>query len=381
MQSHSKIRLDRIATIDVLRGLAALAVLIYHARSMFWVGNSEIYHKYGLHFNFNAWLGYATTPFSLGNLGVVLFFVLSGYCIHRRGAKALAVDPAAKIQYRGFFVRRFWRIYPTYLAAMLLTAGVDWWIHSRTGIHPTGQDNSPFAFCMSLLTMQGYFAKYFGSNGVFWTLAMEVHLYLAYPLLFLLSKRSGPRFALGLTLAVGIFYLILNHYAGIEKRLPYKFNEGPVFLPYWFSWTTGFYLAEIEAGRIRDFSEKSWSVMMTIGIIIGLFLTLKGLRCHANIPWAVFFAGLVRASLKPRGQALLSGAAGSALAFVGVFSYSLYAVHVPILECFHVLMDPLSQRKIETLWPAFATALGAILFSWVFFRLVEYWSLGKKARA
>ena len=126
-QSQST-QLGRISAIDALRGLAALSVLVYHARGMLWVGATQTYHHYGLSLNFNAWLGYKTVPFSLGSLGVTLFFVLSEYCIHRRGAQMLANDSCATIDYKAFVIRRFWRIYPTYVVALLLTALVDWWI-------------------------------------------------------------------------------------------------------------------------------------------------------------------------------------------------------------------------------------------------------------
>jgi len=79
--------LNRISSLDALRGLAALMVLVYHARGMFWVGFTQIYREHGLRPGFNAYLDYLFMPFSYGSLGVTLFFVLSGYCIHRRGAR------------------------------------------------------------------------------------------------------------------------------------------------------------------------------------------------------------------------------------------------------------------------------------------------------
>ena len=123
----------RMTSIDGLRGLAALAVLGYHARSTFWVGTKQTFQEYGLSFNLNSWFGYLTLPFSLGGLGVILFFVLSGYCIHRRGARHIAADQGAVIQYSKFYSRRFWRLYPTYVAALLCTAFIDYWVRAETG--------------------------------------------------------------------------------------------------------------------------------------------------------------------------------------------------------------------------------------------------------
>src|SRR5271170_2983329 len=51
-------------------------------------------------------------PFNLGQLGVAIFFFVSGFCIHlsfrQQGQK-----------WSSFFIRRFFRIYPAYLAALI----------------------------------------------------------------------------------------------------------------------------------------------------------------------------------------------------------------------------------------------------------------------
>jgi len=376
-KGHLSESLNRVSAIDALRGLAALSVLIYHARSMFWVGLVETYHRSGLRLHFNAWLGYLSVPFSYGGLGVTLFFVLSGYCIHRRGARMLAKDPCATLDCRAFAVRRFWRIYPTYVAALLLTALIDWWISGKPAIPNPGQDNSMFAFVISLLTLQGYFASFFGSNGVFWTLAMEVHLYAVYPILFLLSRRFGPRKTVLFTLFAALGYLAADQLIGIERHLPYRFDRGPVFLPFWFTWAMGFYIAELEAGRAGDFKERVWKLLMAGGFLVGLTLMLNGSYAIAEIFWALFFAGLLRWSLKPEGKHFWSRWFGVGLAFVGVFSYSLYAIHAPLLQLYGFLIKLNYQHKFTTLWPAIGGAVFAVASAWVFFRLIEWWSIRK----
>ena len=60
----------------------------------------------------------------LGYLGVPLFFVISGLCIHLPAARALAAGRSAAPRWREFFRRRFWRLHPPYLAALALAAGL-----------------------------------------------------------------------------------------------------------------------------------------------------------------------------------------------------------------------------------------------------------------
>jgi peptidoglycan/LPS O-acetylase OafA/YrhL len=378
---HLSEKLHRVESIDALRGLAAMMVLFYHGRKLFWVGISATYLHFGLRPDFNALLGYLSLPLSYGSLGVTLFFVLSGFCIHRRGATQLAKNPNATLDIGAFAIRRFWRIYPTYFAALVLTALIDWWIFSRTGVRDPGQDNSLWAFVVSLLTLQGYFAHFFGSNGVFWTLAMEVHLYAAYPLLFFFSRKFGAGRTLLLTLAVAVAYIAINGLVGIEQHFPYRSQRGPIFLPFWFTWTMGFFLAEVQAGRTADFGQRTWRVLMAAGLILGLALTIAGANEAADIFWAVFFGGFLRWSLGPRGRMFWGGWFGLALAFVGVFSYSLYAIHAPLLEAIHALVTPDAAYQFATLWPSFLAVACVLPCAWLFFHLVEWWSVRKPGEA
>ena len=375
MYPNAAKNLRRMTSIDGLRGLAALAVLGYHARSTFWVGTKQNVQEYGLSFNLDSWCGYLTLPFSPGGLGIILFFVLSGYCIHRRGARQIAADQGAVIQYSRFYSRRFWRIYPTYVAALLCTAFIDYWVQGKTGLTP-GQDNSLYAFLISLVALQGYFAPCFGSNGVFWTLAMEIHLYLAYPLLFLISRKYVPNRVILVTLLAGLFYFSVDAIWDIEGAIGYRQNETPVFLPYWFAWATGFYIAEIEADRVSDLSDFTWVVLMVTGFTAGFSLHINGYTTFSNIPWALFFAGVLRLSFKKNGERMWSSVLGRALAFVGIFSYSLYAIHVPFFEALGVLLEPITQEsKFVSIWPAICVALLSLPIGYLFYRSVEYWSV------
>lgn len=373
--THLRETLHRVSAIDALRGLAALLVLFYHARGMFWVGFSRTWQQYRFHPDFNALLGYLSVPLSYGSLGVTLFFVLSGYCIHRRGAGQLALDSRATIDLPAFAVRRFWRIYPTYFTALLITAAVDWWLLARTGTRDPAQDDSLHAFLVSLVTLQGYLAVYFGSNGVFWTLAMEVHLYLAYPILFGISRRFGPRRALLFTLVIGLAYLTASALFHFNQYLPYRFTRGPVFLPFWFTWALGFFIAETEAGRTHDLGKIPWRALMIFGFLGGLVLNTLGRLDLAEFCWALVFAGLLRWSLHIPGRRFWSRWYGTAFASVGVFSYSLYAIHAPLLEVFHALITNGANYKFATLWPALGGIAFAIAGGWIFFQLVERWSI------
>ena len=48
------------------------------------------------------------------------------------------------------------------------------------------------------------------------------------------------------------------------------------------------------------------------------------------------------------------------IAYIGVFSYSLYAIHGPVLELFYRLIAPDPGYKFMTLWPAIAAVMIAV---------------------
>jgi len=169
----------RFQSIDALRGIAALGVVFYHA---VWQSSSAVPG------NLFRWpvksLQFLS---SFGYIGVFLFFVISGFCIHLQWAKSRANGQPHSIQFGSFWRRRLRRLYPPYLIAFalfLLMAAFS------TGINFTHF----FAYdvVMHLLMLHNLDPNTcYSINGVFWTLAIEEQLYLAYFLLLFLRTRWG----------------------------------------------------------------------------------------------------------------------------------------------------------------------------------------------
>jgi peptidoglycan/LPS O-acetylase OafA/YrhL len=104
----------RVPTIDLLRGMAILLVILYHLDNQIILqggwglvrGADGIAHLAAG----GKLLRFLLLPFHMGRVGVNLFFVISGLCIHLRFARAQAANPAAPFSLRTFFLRRFFRI-------------------------------------------------------------------------------------------------------------------------------------------------------------------------------------------------------------------------------------------------------------------------------
>jgi peptidoglycan/LPS O-acetylase OafA/YrhL len=369
-------RTKRLGVIDSLRGAAALLVVVYHARNNLWIGIGNLYREYGFDAPPTVWLGYATYPISFGWLGVTLFFVLSGYCIHRRGAQLLKSDSNATLDLGKFFVRRAWRIYPTYMLALLLSAIIDFYVSSSNGPSAitTRETLSTASLLASSFALQGYLAPFSGTNVVYWTLAMEIHIYLAYPLLFYISKHRGPKLAIFVVAMTSIGFILLDALIGIQEQFPYRFSRGPVFLPYWFSWAVGFYLAEVEAKRTQLPSAYVCRLLWIVGLCAGLVLAMAGHEEHSEIFWALVAGSLLWSAVNVRvGHRWYSKCFGL-MELIGVFSYSLYAVHYPAIRLFEYWFISYGPKPVSLL-PLMAGVLFAIAFAYVFFLLVEQWTL------
>lgn len=102
----------RLQSIDALRGIAALGVVLYHAvmQTTNAVPNNLFHWPVKL-------LQFVS---SFGYIGVFLFFVISGFCIHLQWAKARAAQEPQAIRFDSFWRRRIRRLYPPYLIAFAL---------------------------------------------------------------------------------------------------------------------------------------------------------------------------------------------------------------------------------------------------------------------
>lgn len=172
---------DPFPCLDGFRAIAALSVLLYHV-----LGAFELH---------TGVLGAYTAR--LGNYGVAIFFVLSGFLLYRPFARA-ALTGAPPPDWRGFLRRRFLRILPAYWAA--LTA----WLYIFRVRPPKGWSDALTFYGLAQNYRSGYVLA-----GLFvaWTLCIELAFYVALPLLAWLLRRLSTR---GATLAVRVRHQLVG---------------------------------------------------------------------------------------------------------------------------------------------------------------------------
>ena len=318
--------------VDQLRGLAALAVVVCHLAVS---GYRDAPNLDGGRWPWLALL------LGFGYLGVPLFFVISGFCIHlpyaRSLARAGASAPAPR--WRHFFARRFWRLYPPYLAALVVALAL-WWVAggSVSWLTVTAQ---------ALLVHAFHTTTFDGVNPPAWTLAVEAQLYVAYPAVFWLIARLGALRALGAVLGVTMGYRL----ALTLVPLPIELG-GPaweVFLARWFEWVLGAIVAEWVAGRLTLprllFTPWPGLVALASGVLLEWYAGSYGLYVLKEPLYGVAFALLLCSALA-RERGGTPSTVARYLGRVGVYSYSLYLLHRPIQLAF----EPLA-REVAT-WPS-----------------------------
>jgi peptidoglycan/LPS O-acetylase OafA/YrhL len=114
----------------------------------------------------------------VGHVGVVVFFLISGYVI------PFSIHRDAPAPARAFLVKRFFRIFPAYWLSVPLAAGAIWWLWKQ----PFGGRELAWNFTL----LQGALG-YRHVEAVYWTLPVEIVFYLLCTALLLAKSLFDAR--------------------------------------------------------------------------------------------------------------------------------------------------------------------------------------------
>jgi peptidoglycan/LPS O-acetylase OafA/YrhL len=366
---NQSLQQSRLKSIDALRGVAAMGVVLYHAVEQgAHVVPSNIF-RYPVKF-----VQFCT---SFGYIGVFLFFVISGFCIHLQWTRSRVAGEVEQLRFGAFWKRRIRRLYPPYLIAL----GLYLLLSALT----QGIDVSHFFFYdafMHLLMLHNLDPKTcYSINGVFWTLAIEEQLYLAYFLLLFIRSRWGWTVTLIVCLLARAGWMALSHGIWYATGIGVPVPEAAA--SHWFTWALGAIGVEATFGLIQL---PAWlkNLKLATVLIIGAsgishFLPWipKDTAWH-NLGWFLihpiwgigFLIVVNQAVLAEREWAKVFKLPSliSIFATLGVFSYSIYLTHeLAIMQAWRFTNSHWTHLLNVVLIVIPAT----ILFAWIFFWYCE----------
>ena len=357
-----------VELLDYIRGIAIIAVLLFHSLGtaygydvLPWCG---WFRDFSVPDSFLCFL-----PLSFGAMGVAIFFVVSGFCIH------MSFQQQGQ-RWGSFFIRRIFRIYPAYLAALVFCVLLVI-AYTRLTFH------SHF-FWMQLLThlfliYNCHPSTFSGINGSFWSLAIEAQLYLLYPALLVLVAKLGWRRTM--VILAGCELLIhgmdgLIQIVGatntVGAYISWLFANSP--LGYWFSWALGAFIADAFLKEQPLPFIKTSPIWWLALAIFSYFV--KPLDSFRFLLFAVLTAVVTSKLLSgARPKIKVPALSLDILRKIGLWSYSIYLLHQPLLDIYSIAIFWFVPGKYCSAPIAFllivATWLAVIPFSILWYKLFE----------
>ena len=334
--------------LDIFRGLAALAVVLWHWKNF--------YYKNNLPDNFDEkqqpLYSVLYIFYHSGSVAVDLFFLISGFIFFKLYAKKII---ERRVKGKTFFLLRFSRLYPLQFLTLLLVLFLQQIIFLNSGHYRVYPNNDLYDFILNLFFANSWgFEKGPSFNGPNWSVSVEVLLYFLFFILcwFKLNKK----YILWMLIFAG--FAIQSIYSPIGRGL-YSFFLGGilyyVYLAILKNHKAAVYLKWVRALAII------FSVLAIFDFKYSFFesYSLKFLSSihfnHDNVfvlskitnlivrtiifPLYILYAVLLET---------VKGARGKRFAFIGHISYSSYLLHFPLQLAVIIICG-----KLNVISPAF----------------------------
>ena len=323
----------RLVELDVLRGLAALCVVLFHYSV-----------RYGQLYNTAEAPALAMTR---GYLGVEFFFCISGFVIF------MTLERTRRPM--DFLVSRFSRLWPAYVVAILITFSVV----SVFGL--PGKETTPVQALVNVTMFQELFHVPH-VDAVYWSLQVEVIFYCWMLIAYVTGQLKRIRIFLWVGLAPPLVYFIAHRYFGNDLSYVAGTFLLITYIPYF---TIG--IAAYNMYARRDPGYQDLLLMLSATVVAGICLSIVDgalALCAAVILWAVARGYLVYVARGP-------------FLFLGTISYTLYLLHQNIG---YVVIRSVTRHGISmdvAILIAISCSIGlAALLTWCVEKPAQAWLRG-----
>lgn len=305
-------KLKYYENLDGVRGIAALMVVIYHIfyyPNLSYLANLSTFQKF--------------TEF--GRHGVPIFFVLSGFVITR-----ILINTRENKNYFGsFYKKRILRILPLYYLFLIIYYYLIPFL-SEDGQRVEFILRVPF-YCY-IQNMTDVFNIKASGPGHYWTLSIEEHFYILWPLVVYLVKPKNLVKLIGITIILVLIlrYFMLNAGLPIDK---FTFTRIDQIL-------LGAYLAVLEWKNFfsdsRNVLKLGLTGVLVFPLIIGAyFLSDKFLMISemtSQLLLGLFFFSIIGCMVFLKTSNFINRILASRLLqFFGRISYGIYVWHILVI--------------------------------------------------
>jgi peptidoglycan/LPS O-acetylase OafA/YrhL len=319
--------------LDLFRWVAALSVVFAHAQNRLLIPIMDLpkWQRTTTFYAFAFAAGFA-------HQAVMIFFVLSGYLVGgglwREAKKTKSIDLPK------YLVKRVSRLcivlYPAFLLIALLNGiGIVAFHATATGAYPAGTVHSmgPAGLVCNAAFLNTALCANYGADGALWSLFNEFWYYLVWPLL-LLGALGTIYWKRALLFAMAAF--ILTILSLLEAP------GGSLIGPYMLIWLLGVGVAWMPRPLVRSYA---WSAAL---FIAGLFLVRAFVRRTSGElhPIGIFWVDLLVSGLfanlliTMKHKYDLRSPIGKDWNYaLAAFSFSLYCIHVPVLNLCAAAME------------------------------------------
>ena len=350
---------NRLYGLDHLRALAIILVFFFHYQFPIF-GHPEWVD----HFDKFGWAG------------VDLFFVLSGFLISSQ--LFLQIQQGKQIAFKAFFLKRFFRILPTYWVVLA--------IYFYFPLFRENQGLSPLWKFLTFTQNFGLYTKDFGSFSQAWSLCVEEHFYFLLPiLLFFLQFNDRLKRSYWILIILFILGFFLRYYSWKHLYLPKMNDENALY--YWneyiyyptYNRLDGLLIGVAIAGIYR-FLPDVWSKITQRGnqfIISGILLLLSldlVFQRDYSFTVSVFafplvniaFGCLLIGAVSP--TSILYKTRSKTTGLIAELSYSIYLIHKGTIHLMQELFTGININSNLMLVPCILFSVAA---AWAIHLIVE----------
>lgn len=309
---------DRIFTLDVLRGVAALSVVFWHWQHFFYVGD----HPQNFEVTNQPWFEQLSLFYRHGSLAVELFFCISGFVFFWLFANKIT---DRKISASHFVMDRFSRLYPLHIVTFAIVAGLQLFYSTGHSTYFVYQVNDLYHALLNILLIPAWgFESGWSFNAPIWSVSVEFLLYGIFFVGCLANKFRGLLFV-----AIVIAgFLIYPHNYKLGSGLFTFFCGGAAF----FVLIT---LKNLAGPKGAVFVALVLFVMAWAVVVLSQALNtyvLMGLAFPASVMFLASLSFLKSDLMRP-------------FAAIGDLSYSSYLLHFPLQIIFAMVVDQLGYGR------------------------------------